>query len=59
MKVFYIDEGYLAELDLTRIRPLDKKYASVPCQAVQCILGGIQPVEALTETDNLHFGNKI
>lgn len=56
VKVFFLDEGFYAIVGLIHIRPLAPKYATMlPAQSLHCILGGVQPSEALKEQNNLSF----
>ena len=57
VKVFFIDEGFSAIIPLGYLRPLPNKYATMlPSQSFHCILGGVQPTEALKREQMLSFG---
>ncbi|XP_047126179.1 putative uncharacterized protein DDB_G0282133 isoform X1 [Hydra vulgaris] len=54
VKVYFIDEGNSSIVSLSSLRPLHKKFSKIPSHSFHCILGGVQPVEALKNT-NLTF----
>lgn len=60
VKVFFIDEGFYSNVGLSHIRPLSSKYATMlPAQSVHCILGGVQPLDALKEQKTLSFSKYL
>lgn len=57
IKVFFIDEGYYGVVNLYQIRPLLQRFAKLPAQSMKCILGGVQPINAVSTTKNLSFND--
>ena len=43
MKVYLVDEGVEVIVPLTYIRPLERRFIYLPCQAIRCMLGGVLP----------------
>ena len=55
-KVFFVDEGFFSTVGIKDIRPLPRKFAEMlPSQTFHCILGGVQPIEALSQEQKLGF----
>ena len=44
VKVLCVDDGNRENLPLTRLRPLEEKFATLPWQAICCALSGVQPL---------------
>ena len=56
VRVFFVDEGFYSVVGPSHLRPLEKKFASkLPWQSFHCVLGGVQPIGALKNKENLGF----
>jgi len=49
-RVFFVDAGYLEDISLTNLRPIDQKFIlRLPFQAVKCILAYVKPNQGKAE----------
>lgn len=59
VEVIFLDHGNVEECNIANLRPLLKRFGSLPIQAVECSLAGVQSKEgpwsseAITLFDNL------
>ena len=58
--MYFIDEGFFSVVGSSHLRPLDEKFATMlPSQAFHCIMGGVQPIEALQKTNKNDLGFRM
>ena len=53
--VLYVDEGNTETLPLSRLRELDEKFASLPCQALRVQLKGLELREDVKIDEGIHI----